>query len=109
MKKISFAFASIAFVLAATPSIMVAPAHAAANPNVGVCKDAMAAGFIDEITLGQCISTLTIEDNYFGKGTGNKQAIAVHECQWWKASDPVGYDSMFASDKECRELILSFL
>jgi hypothetical protein len=109
MTKLLFAYASLAFVVAGAPMMVAAPAQAAANPAVGYCKELITLPGFEGLSLGQCVSEFNAENNYFGKGTGNSQAVAVHVCDYWQVVDPTFYDSMFTSEQECRDFVLTLL
>lgn len=107
MRKLSLVFVATSMVLATAPVMLPAPAIAAANPNVALCREIIAEPAYSELSLGECVSLLTVEDNIFDNGTGSGHAAAVLGCKLLPQYDPAFY-ATFASNKECIEYFETF-
>jgi hypothetical protein len=102
MKKLSVACAALSFVFAGAPAMIASPAQAAANPNVALCRDLIATDpDLASLSLGACVSLLTVEDNYFGKGTGGSHAVAVKFCKLYEDVYPADFDLIWGSRDVC--------
>lgn len=84
------------------------PAVAAKPARVDFCKEAVVP-FNPEQNLGECNSVTLMYSNYVEKGTGNTQAVGVHECDLLREQDPDFYYAAFASNAECIEYVKNSL
>jgi hypothetical protein len=107
MKKLVMLVATVAFAIPAPMAVPTA-AGAAANPNVGFCKDYVAAGYDANLNRGECISLLNSYDNY-DKNGANKHAVAVHECDYYAENYPADFDALWGSKSACIADIESYL
>jgi hypothetical protein len=105
----AFTLAATAFVLAfPAPIAFATVAHAAPNPALETCAEILENPLFEEISLGECVSVITIENNYYNKGAGSPQAIAVKECNLLKQYDPAFYATL-GSQAACIEYFKSFI
>lgn len=108
MKKFATFVATMALAIPA-PLAMSTPA-VAKNANVDFCKGYVGSDpTVDpNLNRGECISLLTTEDNYFKNGSA-KNAVAVHECDYFLENYPDDFYATYASKKECVEDLRSSL
>jgi hypothetical protein len=100
MKKLTMLVAT--FVLA-IPAPLTMPTAAAAASNtevVGACKDIVAAGELPGLTVGQCVSLLTTEDNYYNDGT-SAGGFAAQACRLIENFDPADFYYVYPSYSAC--------
>ena len=109
MKKLTMLITTIALTIPA-PLAVPMSAQAAANPNVGFCKDYVGSDpTIDpNLNRGECVSLLTTGDNYYNKG-GAKHAYAVHECDYYAENYPDDFALIWGSKSACVKDIESTL
>jgi hypothetical protein len=109
MKKLVMLAATMALAIPA-PLAVPAAALAAANPNVGFCKDYVGADpLIDpNLNRGECVSLLNSYDNYDKHGA-NGHAVAVHECDYYAENYPADFDTLWGSKAACVADIESYL
>lgn len=93
----------VATFVIAIPAPLVLPTAAAAASNtevVGSCKEIVAEGYLPGLTVGQCVSLITTEDNYYNNGT-SAGGFAAQACRLIENYDPTDFYYLYDSYSAC--------